>query len=828
MRENIRKSGISIIGDVPWGTHICQFYRTKEDLLDMLIPYFKAGLENNEFCLWVISEPLQIEDARESLIGSIPAIDIYLEKRQIEIIPYTGWFTTNGVFDSRKVSNKRKEKLNCALDNGYDGMRLSGNTSWLEKGNWDSFIEFKEQTDKAMDTYKMINLCTYPLDKHNAAEIIDVVVNHQYALIKREGKWKRVESSKRKIVEKALSESEEKYRNLVETANEGILIIDAGHRIIYVNEKMAEMFGCSREKVIGKSVRDFTDYEGKAVFEKNMIKRRQGINESHEFRFLNKDGSPLWTHVNSKSLFDKDGNFNGSMSMLTDITKRKEAETKLKETLDNLESLVKERTVELENAYKSLKESEARLAKAQKIAHVGSWEWDIATERAYWSDELYHIFRLCSHELAPTYYEYLNFVHPDDRNDVADAFRKAINGKPYSIDHRIVLANGEERVVHEECEVIFNDENSPTQMIGTVQDVTERIMAEEKIKILANVVESSNDAIITESLNGVITSWNRAAEQIYGFSAEEMLGKDISILEPDNLKGEIKKLIEKTNQKEKIQHYETLRLRKDGTIANVSVTLSPIYGPAGSFAAVSCITRDITERKKVEKLLANIELVRKKEIHHRIKNNLQVIYSLLDLQAEMFKGRKNIKDSEVLNGFRESQDRVISIALIHEELYKGENIDVLNFSKYIKELAENLLLTFRLDTDINLNFDLEENIFLDMDTAIPLGIVINELVTNSFKYAFFGRDKGEIRIRLRREEIGECKTEECKIASFILSISDNGVGIPEDLEIEDYDSLGLQLVTSLVDQLDGELELKRDNGTEFIIRFTITEQNRKN
>jgi two-component sensor histidine kinase len=182
----------------------------------------------------------------------------------------------------------------------------------------------------------------------------------------------------------------------------------------------------------------------------------------------------------------------------------------------------------------------------------------------------------------------------------------------------------------------------------------------------------------------------------------------------------------------------------------------------------------------------------------------------------------------VLNGFRESQDRVISIALIHEELYKGENIDVLNFSKYIKELAENLLLTFRLDTDINLNFDLEENIFLDMDTAIPLGIVINELVTNSFKYAFFGRDKGEIRIRLRREEIGECKTEECKIASFILSISDNGVGIPEDLEIEDYDSLGLQLVTSLVDQLDGELELKRDNGTEFIIRFTITEQNRKN
>jgi PAS domain S-box-containing protein len=411
---------------------------------------------------------------------------------------------------------------------------------------------------------------------------------------------------------------------------------------------------------------------------------------------------------------------------------------------------------------------------------------------------------------------------------VADAFRKAINGKPYSIDHRIVLANGEERVVHEECEVIFNDENSPTQMIGTVQDVTERIMAEEKIKILANVVESSNDAIITESLNGVITSWNKAAEQIYGFSAEEMLGKDISILEPDNLKGEIKKLIEKTNQKEKIQHYETLRLRKDGTIANVSVTLSPIYDPTGSIVAVSCITRDITERKKVEKLLANVELARKKEIHHRIKNNLQVIYSLLDLKAEMFKGRKNIKDSEVLNGFRESQDRVISIALIHEELYKGENIDVLNFSQYIKELADSLHLTYRLKTDVSLDFDLIENLFLDMDTAIPLGIITNELISNSLKYAFIDREKGEIKIRLHREESGECKIEDCNSIDYILSVSDNGVGIPEDLKIEYLNSLGLQLVTSLVDQLDGKLELKRDNGTEFIIRFTVIEQKRKN
>ncbi len=111
-----------------------------------------------------------------------------------------------------------------------------------------------------------------------------------------------------------------------------------------------------------------------------------------------------------------------------------------------------------------------------------------------------------------------------------------------------------------------------------------------------------------------------------------------------------------------------------------------------------------------------------------------------------------------------------------------------------------------------------------MDIAIPLGIIINEIVSNSFKYAFSGRDKGEIRIRLQREGNGESKSEEFASAAYVLSVSDSGVGIPEDLEIEDLDSLGLQLVTSLVDQLDGELQLKRINGTEFIIRFTVTEK----
>ena len=183
--------------------------------------------------------------------------------------------------------------------------------------------------------------------------------------------------------------------------------------------------------------------------------------------------------------------------------------------------------------------------------------------------------------------------------------------------------------------------------------------AEEKIKRLANAVESSNDAIITQSLDGIIASWNKGAEQIYGYSAEEVIGKDVSILEPDNLKGEIKQLIEKTKQEEKIQHYETLRLKKDGTIINTSVTLSPVFDTSGKFAAVSCIARDITERKKAEEILklkleelsrSNAELEQFAYVSsHDLQEPLRMISSYLQLLQRRYQGKIDDKADKYIH-----------------------------------------------------------------------------------------------------------------------------------------------------------------------------------
>lgn len=374
----------------------------------------------------------------------------------------------------------------------------------------------------------------------------------------------------------------------------------------------------------------------------------------------------------------------------------------------------------------------------------------------------------------------------------------------------------------------FTDVDGSPMILKMDIDVTERKQAEEKLRDseekYRNIVETANEIILITDKESIITYVNKKMVDMLGYTLEEFVGRPIWSFISEECKPVVKMNLEKRVQGIS-ESYELKLIRKDGSSLWTFLNAKPLFDKEGKYIGAMSMLTDITERKKAEEALNIIEIARKKEIHHRIKNNLQVISSLLDLQAEQFKNRENIKDSEVLEAFRESQDRVISMALIHEELYKGGGFETLNFSPYIKELVENLFQTYRLgDIDISLNIDLEENVFFDMDTAVPLGMIVNELVSNSFKHAFIGRDKGEIRIELYREESAEFESENRKSTNFILTVSDNGVGIPDNLDIEDLGSLGMQLVVSLIDQMNGELELKRNNGTEFTMKFTVTEK----
>ncbi|WP_461650163.1 sensor histidine kinase [Methanosarcina sp.] len=362
-------------------------------------------------------------------------------------------------------------------------------------------------------------------------------------------------------------------------------------------------------------------------------------------------------------------------------------------------------------------------------------------------------------------------------------------------------------------------------------DISDQKELEEKLRDseekYRNIAETANEGICIIDDEARVTYANKRLADMLGYTLEEGIGRPIWDFTCEECKPVFKRNIEKRRQGIN-EIYEIKLTCKDGSPLWALISAKSLFDKDGKFIGSISMLTDITKRKEAEEALANIETARKKEIHHRIKNNLQVISSLLDLQAEKFNNRKDIKDSEVLKAFKESQDRVISMALIHEELYKGGGFDTLDFSSYIEELAKNLFLTYRIgNVDARLSMDLEENVFFNMDTAVPLGIIINERVSNSLKYAFIDIDDGIIQIKLCREESREIRDnragnndESLKSTSFILEVSDNGIGIPESFDLENPDSLGVQLVTALVDQLEGELELKRDNGTEFTIRFT--------
>ena len=423
----------------------------------------------------------------------------------------------------------------------------------------------------------------------------------------------RVQSEELIESNKLLQERETGFRTLAENSPDLIARFDKQNRCTYANPAITKIYGIPLiAEFYGLSINEFVDkLNSKLQIDPEVAKLSEkqrekvlttGKPKATEFHYTSVQGKEYYFDTQIVPEFT-DGEVSSVLVVSRDITTLKESEAKLKETLDNLEKLVKERTSELEEAYINLKESENRLSEAQRISRIGNWDWNIITNKLYLSDEVYRIYGCKPQEFGVTRNKFLSYVHPYDRDFVENSFKRALNEKTTNIDYRIILADGEERVVHAQSEVIFNEENIPVRMRGTIQDITERKKAEEKIKDLANVVESSGDAIMTNSLDGIISSWNKGAEHIYGYSAEEILGKNVSILEPDNLKGEIKQFFEKIKRDKKTQHYDTLRLKKNGTIINVSVTLSPVFDESGGLAAISAIVRDITENIKAKEAL---------------------------------------------------------------------------------------------------------------------------------------------------------------------------------------------------------------------------------
>jgi C4-dicarboxylate-specific signal transduction histidine kinase len=191
----MRKTGIDVIGDIGWGTHFCLFYETKTDLLDTLAAYCKSGLENQEFCLWVVAAPATEDDARQALRRVLPDVDRYIASGSIEIVAACDWYLLDGTFDLDRVIRGWIETIARASSRGYAGVRVTGDTAWLEGRHWKSFCEYEDSVNDAIANQRIAVLCTYPLGACGAGEILDVVRTHEFAIVKRGGTWDVIETA---------------------------------------------------------------------------------------------------------------------------------------------------------------------------------------------------------------------------------------------------------------------------------------------------------------------------------------------------------------------------------------------------------------------------------------------------------------------------------------------------------------------------------------------------------------------------------------------------------------------------------------------------------
>jgi PAS domain S-box-containing protein len=599
----------------------------------------------------------------------------------------------------------------------------------------------------------------------------------------------------------ALRESEEKYRNLVERANDGIAFIQNGI-VMYANPRLAEIWGGVTDEVIGTPFADYLSPECVSEVVDRYKRRMSGedVPAMFEITFMRKDGSRMDAEVNANVVMHKGEPTD--LVFIRDNTERKRAEEALRKEQTLLRTLI--------NAlpdYVFVKDSESRFVTAN-MAHLeamGAASLDSVIGK---SD-----FDLFPKELAETYYA--------DERQVIQNDRPLLNR-----EERVVEHSGVEKWVLTTKMPMHDDHGHVVGVVGISRDITDRKRADEALSqtnrnlqktlleleqsrnMLQSIIESIPVRVFWKDKDLHFLGCNTAFAQDAGLGdPQELLGKDDFAMawreQAEIYRADDKKVMESGQPKMHIIEPQTTPA---GTTIWLSTSKVPLQMPNGDIVGILGVYEDITARKEDEDALRRALKEREvmlREIHHRVKNNIQIISSLLRLQS------RSVRDESVLEVLNESQNRIRSMALIHEKLYQSQDFAHIDFSDYLGKMTNHLLAVYRVDSErIQLRVE-AKNIQLDVSRAIPCGLIINELVTNALKHAFPGDREGKILVRMDQKDEDK----------FELVVKDTGVGLPEGFDLSKAETLGFQIVRDLVKQLSGSIEVRKGDGMEIVIRF---------
>lgn len=445
----------------------------------------------------------------------------------------------------------------------------------------------------------------------------------------------------------------------------------------------------------------------------------------------------------------------------------------------------------------------------------------------------------------------LELVPPDQRETVASDFPNVVRGQRDNIEGYAWTKAG--RTIPVEMTVGHLRYSGTAALLFHARDISKRKQAEDQLREtqerLSGIFNSSRDAICFSTVDGVVVDVNDAFCELTGYSRDEWLaGQKYQEITPEEYLEDETKAVRGVLATGQPVDFEKEYVRKDGSRVPILLTGFVVTGSDGKPMGLAAIVRDITEQKRAEEELkkhreqleelveertlqlskANEELRREiterkraedqlktslcekevllKEIHHRVKNNMQVVSSLLNLQS------CRIEDERSREILKDTRSRVTSMAMVHEQLYQSPDLARLDFAKHVRGLASYLIRSYGDASGAVVFREEIGDVNLTLDEAIPCGLIINELVSNALRHAFPDGKEGQIRVGLDHED-----------DRYVLDVSDNGVGFPADLDIHAATTMGLQIVTTLADQLNGTIELKREGGTIVRITFPKTE-----
>ena len=594
-----------------------------------------------------------------------------------------------------------------------------------------------------------------------------------------------------------LEESTTMQSAILNSANASIISTEPNGIIRTVNATAERWLKFSEDELIGKcnltTLHDPAEIQnrsgsldktvGNPGFE-TLVACSKSKDES-EWSYLRKNGSRFPVSLSVTALYDEKGVVTGYLHIARDITERKQAENALHESESNLRSFFNSASImmgiiEIVNTdivHVSDNAASARFfrmppesMRGRRASEIGLPQWIIDI----WSRNS----RRSERTGYPVKFEYAHRIHEVTLQlSVTVAFIE-------------VTPSGYARFSY------------------IAEDISDRKRSQEALQRFAAILEATTDFVAIADKSGRTLFLNKAGRKMTGWGENEDITKfNLSSFHPKWAWVLIQKEGITSAIKEDVWHAETAILnRSNQTEIPVSQVILSHKSSDGSVEFISTIIRDITERKlaeeKIRGSLQEKEILLK-EIHHRVKNNMQVVSSILQLQSGY------IKDPIALAMFQECRDRIQSMALIHERLYQSSDLAQIDFAEYIRSLVSMLLYSHR-PSGLELRSEVDIHaISLDLDTAIPIGLIVNELVINALKYAFKDRNQGIIKIGLQL--VDELQYE--------LEISDNGCGIPEDFDISKATSLGLRLVKILSKQIGGTLSVINQNGSHFKIKF---------